>query len=155
DLEKTAAEDEAPDLFVADEVELLDQRMDRSFCGGKKLHSPSPWMEIGGHLDLVRRLVDDFADRGEVLKRLAGLELRSRRVEDDRVALRQTLHPRILPMIGLREAAGDADLDVRARYCVDPIAHDVTQWSRSGVRRPCRRSQSGAMGTALQITGTS
>ena len=101
-------------------------------------------MEIGGHLDLIRRLVDDFADRGEVLKRLAGLELRSRRVEDDPIALRQTLQPRILPMIGLRESAGDAVLDVRARHRVDPIAHDVTQWSRSGERRPCRRSQSGA-----------
>src|SRR2546426_8031382 len=36
-------------------------------------------------------------------------------------------------MIGLREAAGDAIFDVRARDGIDPIAHGVTQCSRLSV----------------------
>jgi len=50
-------------------------------------------------------------------------------------------------MIGLREAAGDAILDVRARNCVDPIAHDASAF---GVRLLAAALRAVPWATALQ-----
>src|SRR5438105_2880760 len=111
DLEEPSPEDHAPTLFVANELELFDQRLNGDFAGGEEFHLTQPHV-----INFDRRFIDHFADGRESL-------VGSRRVEDDAIAFREPLQPPVFPVIGLSESAGDAVLHVSTRECIDEISH--------------------------------
>jgi hypothetical protein len=118
DLEKPAAKHDAPIFLRADEIERLNERMNRCFKACFELHLPAP-----STVSLKRCLVENGPDRGESLQRHAVGIIGARRIEHDTVAFREPLQRRRPAVIGLCESAFHAALHVRFRNGVDPVTH--------------------------------
>jgi len=142
--EEPAAEDDAPILLVANEVERVDERPDRSLFAGRERHLAPPRMKVGRHFSAIRFVIDDFSDCCEALQRIAAGKCRPRRVKDDAITLRHPFEAGVLPVSRLRESAGNAALNVMASvsalialsYALNPFSVFATH-SRIGTSLTC------------------
>ena len=111
-LEKAAAERVAPTFFVDDKIEIGQQGANRCFLAGQEGDVAAEWLEGWVHFDLVGGVVTDGADGGEALQRVAVAELGARRIEDKPITTLHTAQIVRAAVVGLGEAAGDAETDM-------------------------------------------
>src|ERR1700758_104555 len=114
DLEDAEPELVAPALLVLDEVQIVDEWANRRLIAVEEVDIPAPGHEVRARFHLIWLIVGDLPDGGERLERLAAFECGLGRIKDDEVAPgHRTQHVR-LTVVGLREAAAHALLDVVA-----------------------------------------
>src|SRR5207253_10956870 len=116
DFEKAATEEHAPAPLVANEIERIDQRLNRELVAVAEDYVSPPYFPR-----LIRTVVGNFGDRREPLIGPWG-------IENNAIASRQPLQPRF---VIFRESAGNSILNVSPRDGADPKAH-TSSFVRTG-----------------------
>lgn len=125
--DQAAAEQDAPTAAArAGQLEAIKQRFDRCGLGAFFIINLVP-PRVGrpfARRHMLRRLIDDAADRNERMHRRAGAHPLTRRVIDEAVAALQPRQWRALAVAELGETALDAGRDViGARHAYPVFRH--------------------------------